>query len=499
MPPRRALAVIRLSHLTDATTSPGTQRQVIKREESDELEIVAWAEDLNISAADLAPAERPKLGPWLTDPEKIAQYDVIIWAKMDRAIRSVVDLYWLLDFCKRERKEIIFAKDKLDTTTPVGRIVATLLAAVGEIEIANMVERRERASEHLRTTNRWPGGPAPYGYKAVDAPDGKGKVLELSGPEATIAREIVGRVITGESREEIARDLNDRNIPTSRTRAKPRERNTLEVKGWSSAVLGRMLRSRALLGQKEQQVLDANGKATDERRLLLDPSGNPIQMAEPLITLEDFGRLQAALDLAAKPQPRGKKPNPLAGILLCGECQRPLRHHGAATRPEHTHAFRCYGDGCRAVKQYKEVVWSGLNDVFMATLGDAQVMRRVYVPGEDHTAELEDVKKRTKSLRDARYVRGEFDGEEDEWDALMSALRARRIELEALPQRAGAWTYVPEERTYGAVWQASDPEARGDLLKRSGIKVWLMPTEGRRANMRLEIPDDLLERLGVGA
>jgi site-specific DNA recombinase len=466
---------------------------MIAKEAGTDLEVVDWAEDLDISAADYAPRERRALGPWLTDPEKIDQYDVLIFATMDRAIRSVVDLYWLLEFCKKHGKELIFAKEKLDTSSQIGRIVATLLAAVAEIEITNMVERRQRASAFLRSTVRWPGGPAPYGYVAVDNPDGKGKVLVISEDEAKIVREVVERAIRDEPLASIADDLNQRGVPTSRTRAKPNSRNKLEIRGWSSAVLSRMLRSMALLGRKEQQVAD-NG-----RKLLLDASGRPIEMAPPLISIQQWQELQAALDRGSRTQPRGKAPHPLAGAVVCGECNSPVRKHGPRSRPTHTHKFRCYGTGCRQTSQYVEVVWAALEDSFLHHLGDHKVMTRVYVPGEDHTAELEEVKSRITSLREARYVRGEFDGDEDEWESLMAALRARRDELARLPQRKGGWDWREGDQTYREMWTSRDEKGRGDLLKESGIMLKLFPVVGRQARMELDVPSDLRERLGLSS
>jgi DNA invertase Pin-like site-specific DNA recombinase len=473
------------------TTSPDTQRAMINKEACDDLEIVEWAVDLDISAADYAPKDRAQLGPWLSDPEKIEQYDVLIFAMMDRGIRSVVDLYWLLGFCKEYGKELIFAKEKLDTSTSVGRIVATLLAAVAEIEIENMVERRQRASAFLRGTARWAGGPAPYGYAAVDNREGDGKILVIAEDDAAILREIVDRASNDEPLASIADDLNTRGVLTSRSRSKSKRQNKLEVKGWSSAVLTRMLRSMALLGRKEQQQPDGG------RKLLLDSSGRPIQMAPPLITLDQWQKLQAALDRGSRPQPRGKAPHPLAGSIFCGDCGSPMRKHAPATRPARTYKFRCYGDGCRKVSQYIDIVWSAIEDSFLHHLGGHRVMTRVYVPGEDHTVELDDVKARIKTLREARYVRGEFDGEEAEWKTLMDALLRRRDELAKLPQRKGGWDWREGEQTYGELWESRDESGRADLLKRSGITVRLFPAVDRQASMKLDLPPDLAKRVGL--
>jgi hypothetical protein len=57
------------------------------------IEIIAWSEDLDISAVDYAPQDPLEFGPNLSDSELIDGYDVLIFAKMDRAIRPVIDLH----------------------------------------------------------------------------------------------------------------------------------------------------------------------------------------------------------------------------------------------------------------------------------------------------------------------------------------------------------------------------------------------------------------------
>jgi hypothetical protein len=126
-------------------------------------------------------------------------------------------------------------------------------------------------------------------------------------------------------------------------------------------------------------------------------------------------------------------------------------------------------------------------------------MTRVYIPGEDHTAELDDVKSRIAALREARYVKGEFDGDEEEWTALMAALRAKRQELEGLPQRKGGWQWREGDQTYAELWTSRDEQGRGELLKGSGITVKLFPVVDRQVRMQLDLPPDLTERLGITA
>jgi site-specific DNA recombinase len=63
----RVLGVIRLSDLSDETTSPERQRSSIEKYAGAyDHEIVGWAEDIDVSGA-VSPFDRKDLGGWLTD------------------------------------------------------------------------------------------------------------------------------------------------------------------------------------------------------------------------------------------------------------------------------------------------------------------------------------------------------------------------------------------------------------------------------------------------
>ena len=80
----RILGSARLSHDTDESTSIARQREQVDltcKARGDTL--VHVTEDTDVSGA-VAPADREGLGPWLTDPARIAQWDGLMVAKLDR-------------------------------------------------------------------------------------------------------------------------------------------------------------------------------------------------------------------------------------------------------------------------------------------------------------------------------------------------------------------------------------------------------------------------------
>src|SRR5258707_10073801 len=91
---KRALRGIRLSRYRgeeDPTTSPTRQLATIDRHISaHDLDAVGTALDLDESAYKMSPFARPELGNWLEYRKN--EFDIIIWASLDRAARRMSDM-----------------------------------------------------------------------------------------------------------------------------------------------------------------------------------------------------------------------------------------------------------------------------------------------------------------------------------------------------------------------------------------------------------------------
>jgi DNA invertase Pin-like site-specific DNA recombinase len=78
-----------------------------------------------------------------TDPKKPAtrKFDgVLVW-KFDRFFRSTSHMLQVLDKFNAKRIEFISQTEQIDTSSPVGRLVFTLLAAIAEFERSLIAER----------------------------------------------------------------------------------------------------------------------------------------------------------------------------------------------------------------------------------------------------------------------------------------------------------------------------------------------------------------------
>ena len=91
----RVLLAVRLSSLTDETTSPDRQRTVtVGHAERQGWVVIGTAEDLDVSASTVAPLDRPRLGPWPREPG-CHEWDVVVFWPADRAVRSMADMFAL--------------------------------------------------------------------------------------------------------------------------------------------------------------------------------------------------------------------------------------------------------------------------------------------------------------------------------------------------------------------------------------------------------------------
>jgi DNA invertase Pin-like site-specific DNA recombinase len=97
--------------------------------------------------------------------------DCIIFTKLDRGFRNVVDLVETLKSWQARGVRVILLDMRVDTGTPIGMMIVTIFAAVAEFELARMRERRldsnaERRRQGLAINqNR-------YGFK-VAGPKGR--------------------------------------------------------------------------------------------------------------------------------------------------------------------------------------------------------------------------------------------------------------------------------------------------------------------------------------
>src|ERR1700704_1664626 len=108
--------------------------------------------------------KRPELDRLMTDAHRRRFDAVIVW-KFDRFARSVSHLLRALETFKAQGIEFVSFSEQLDTSTPAGKLVFTVLGAVAELERSLIVERVRSGLRNAKAKGKQLGRPR----VAVDA------------------------------------------------------------------------------------------------------------------------------------------------------------------------------------------------------------------------------------------------------------------------------------------------------------------------------------------
>jgi DNA invertase Pin-like site-specific DNA recombinase len=101
---------------------------------------------------------RPELNRLMADAHR-RRFDVVAVWKFDRFARSVSHLLRALDTFRALGVEFVSLSESLDTATPAGRMVFTVLGAVAELERSLIVERVKAGIRNARMKGKRLGRP----------------------------------------------------------------------------------------------------------------------------------------------------------------------------------------------------------------------------------------------------------------------------------------------------------------------------------------------------
>ena len=128
--------------------------------------------------------KRPELDRMLTDAHRRRFDAVVVW-KFDRFARSVSHLLRALETFKALGIEFVSLSEQVDTSTPMGKMVFTVLGAVAELERSLIVERVKADPRNARAKGKRLGRPP----LVVD----RGRIARLRTQGRTV-REIAAEV-----------------------------------------------------------------------------------------------------------------------------------------------------------------------------------------------------------------------------------------------------------------------------------------------------------------
>ncbi|MGX9228625.1 recombinase family protein [Streptomyces albus] len=475
---KRALGVVRLSVANTGQTGDDTQKKLIaKRVEADSLDLVGWAEDIDVSAS-LSPWLRPSLGDWLNNKQD--QFDVLYVKSMDRIVRSVRDLCDIIDWCTKHGKSLICVEQSFDLTSEMGQAVAKILAVVAEIEL-NIIKSRVRASrEAMRKAGRWPGGLVPFGR--VAAKDGDGYTLAICPEYGPVLVEMIRLFMACKSFSVVADWLNAGNVPTvqdiARMRAAKGESTTrlneekAKARGtkWSPTSVQAVLTSRSLLGE----YVRADGT------VVRNEDGTPVMRSEPVLTEAEWLALQEVVTLV-KYTKGPSETSPVRGILFCdgSDYEHPLYWAKGGKKNNKRPRIRCQGSKpkgrkpCPGHSFMAEELYELIGATLKLQIGSLPVRERRTVQDDSRAvkvavldAQLEQL---TKELQAGKLSAAEY-GQH------VAKVAAEREAITSKPAARPQEQWVETGQTYADWWDSSTREERREKLLTWGVRVFAGPS-----------------------
>lgn len=139
-------------------------------------------------------------------------FDCVLVYKLDRLTRSVLDLYTMLNIFEKYNVKFKSATEVYDTTTAMGRLFITLVAALAQWERENLGERVRMGMAQKAKEGKWTVSLPPFGY---DKDNNDGDYLVINEQESIIVKEIFDYYSSGKyGIGKIAKLLNLRGLKT---------------------------------------------------------------------------------------------------------------------------------------------------------------------------------------------------------------------------------------------------------------------------------------------
>lgn len=440
----------RISLDTARSGSIAKQRERITKFAGIEME---WYADESVSGSKIPFGNRPEGHRLLAD---LQPGDRVIVTKIDRAARSVRDLLDLVERIEKQGSSIVFVDQNIDTGGSMGRFILTLLGAIAELEAAIIAERRKESLESFAQEGRHAVGKAPWGFLSVDNPNGRGLVIRPDPELRDIAREVVERVIAGETQEAVRKDI-----------------------GMSKTGMHKWLHNPRLAGMTP----DGDGVVVTDGIPRVDPDA-------ALLSMVEWRALQAHLE---RPKKSWARREGYGEALHCGVCGQRM-YVNLSTKGHHTYTCRRerHGPGEGAPAITVRLADSYLEERFLGEHGDRRAVVGSWsdsLAAKDEAVGLAEVNLNEAQRRFSMAV------SEEQEDEALTHLRAAKRALRDAQGLRGERVFVVEDsgQTVAEAWAAAGMSERCRMLNMLGtwsLRGGRLPVEER---ITLEANDLLME------
>lgn len=250
--------------------------------------------------------EHPEAKRMLADVSS-GKIQALIFSKLARLARNVRELLDISDHFQKYNANLVSLEESIDTSTPAGRLLFTVIGALAQWE-REEISARVAASVPIRARQGKPlGGKGSFGYMWVD------KKFVLNPSEAPVVREMFHIFLDTRKLITTARIMNEKGYRT-RNGAK-----------FGKTTVKRILTDETYIGMKRANYSKSKG---NKKSWILKPKSEWVYYeVEPIVSKEVWTEVNAIIKENAKPFPSippqiGKYV--FSGLILCGDCNNKM-------------------------------------------------------------------------------------------------------------------------------------------------------------------------------
>ncbi|MGO9027215.1 MAG: recombinase family protein, partial [Acidimicrobiales bacterium] len=281
----------------------------------------------------------------LKESVRRGEVDVVMAYSLTRLGRRVADLLDLSDLLDAHNCGLVVVDMNLDTRSPGGKLIFTMIAALAQMESEQTSVRVKSAQKIKADRGRMhTGGKRQFGYgikPSADTREAREHAREaINEEEAAVVRSVVSEIIGGTSLRQVAYDLNSAGLRTTANNE------------WTGATVRQMVSSPRIAALRIHR-------------------GEIIEGAwDPIISQERWMKVRAVID--ARPGRNGginTKRHLLSGLVQCARCGQNMGAHfgnpaGRKALDRYTCSPRPGSDACGGLAASKASTEKFVTDEF---------------------------------------------------------------------------------------------------------------------------------------
>lgn len=308
---KTAAAYARVSTDKQSETSIDTQLDEIhKYAQSQNIEIRdQYIDKITASGKE----ERPQFNEMIQ--RAIAgEYQIILVYKQDRFHRDNVEEHTILRMLEANKVYVISVSERIDTTTPTGRLSRWIMSGVNRFYIENLQQEVNAKTTLVAERGYFLGGIPPYGYNVKQIRDPEAsrnrKIYEINEEEAAIVRLIFHDYAKGAGYGEIVQKLNAKGI------------HTRTGNEWTKSTLRDMLVNEKYSGTYTFRRGTKHNYHQNREDMIRAPGKIPA-IVDPIIYEHVVTRIRSQ----KHQNTRGDVASCVNGVVYCGDCGEKMYFH----------------------------------------------------------------------------------------------------------------------------------------------------------------------------